>query len=175
MAWVSLDKVANLFRLKGGAPFFAEERLHQGEHSIEFQLPFLQHAVEGRKAVAILPVLCAFPPACLSAPDLRDLGERVQEFLAVMKETLAASGKDACLLASAELAHIGMRYGDPQPPSDFSFHKCMQADLAMLKHAEDLDADAFAQFILKEGDARRISGFAPIYTLLKLLRAEKGQ
>ena len=68
-----------------------------------------------------------------------------------------------------------MRYGDSKPPTDFSFHKSMQADMAMLKHVENLEPDAFAQFILKEGDARRVSGFAPIYTLLKLIQAEQGQ
>jgi predicted class III extradiol MEMO1 family dioxygenase len=68
-----------------------------------------------------------------------------------------------------------MRYGDSKPPTDFSFHKCMQADMAMLKHVEELDADGFAQFILKEADARRITGFAPLYSLLRLIEAEKGQ
>jgi AmmeMemoRadiSam system protein B len=168
-------EIVGLFRQKGGAPFFEEERSHQNEHSIEFQLPFLQHAVAGRRAITILPVLCVFPPACFADPELRDLGAMVQKFLSVMSDTLAECGKDVCFIASAELAHIGMRYGDSQPPSDFSFHKCMQADLAMLKHAENLEAGAFAQFILKEGDTRRISGFAAMYTLLKLIKAEKGQ
>ena len=45
----------------------------------------------------------------------------------------------------------------------------------MLKHVEELDADAFAQFILKEDDSRRVFGFASIYTLLRLIGAEKGQ
>jgi len=173
---LSADRAfVSLFRQKGGDLFFAEERSHQSEHSIEFQLPFLQHAVAGRKAITIFPVLCAFPPACLTDPELRDLAQRVQEFLAVLRGTLAESGKAVCLMAGVELAHLGMRYGDSKPPSDFSFHKCMQADLAMLKHVESLDAEGFAQFILKEGDARRISGFGAIYTLLKLIQAEKGE
>jgi predicted class III extradiol MEMO1 family dioxygenase len=45
----------------------------------------------------------------------------------------------------------------------------------MLKHVEEMNADAFAQFIVKEGDDRRISGFAAIYTLLKLIGDGKGQ
>ena len=163
------------FKDRGGEVFFQEERVHQTEYSLEIQLPFLQHAMTGRKSVSIFPVLCAFPPACLAEPDLRDLGDMVQKFITILKDSLVAIGKPYCLLASAELAHIGMRYGDSKPPTDFSFHKCMQADMAMLKHVENLEADPFAQFILKEGDARRISGFAPIYTLLKLIQAEKGE
>jgi AmmeMemoRadiSam system protein B len=155
--------------------FFEEERAHQYEHSLEFQLPFLQHALAARKTMSILPILCAFPASCFTAPDLHDLGETVTAFLGALKRSLAEYGKEYCLLASAELAHIGMRYGDSKPPTDFSFHKCMQADMAMLKHVEELDADGFAQFILKEADARRITGFAPLYSLLRLIEAEKGQ
>jgi len=163
------------FKQKAGDLFFREERAHQHEHSLEFQLPFLQHAVTGRSPITIFPILCAFPPAALTDPELRDLGEMVEKFIGLLKESLGEAGKTYCLLASAELAHMGMRYGDSKPPTDFSFHKCMQADMAMLKHAENLDPDGLAQFILKEGDARRISGFAPIYTLLKLIQAEKGE
>jgi AmmeMemoRadiSam system protein B len=167
--------MARILRTKGGSPFFEEERIHAKEYTIEFQLPFLQHAVEGRKPITILPVLCAFPPTFRADTDLRDLAGRVDQFVEAMKQTLAECGKDACVLASAELAHIGMRYGDSKPPSDFSFHKCMQSDLAMLKHVENLDRDGFAQFLMKEGDARHVTGFAPIYALLSLIKAEKGE
>ena len=45
----------------------------------------------------------------------------------------------------------------------------------MLKHVENRDPEAFAQFIQKENDQRRISGFSPIYSLLRLIQAESGQ
>ena len=45
----------------------------------------------------------------------------------------------------------------------------------MLKHVENRDPEEFAKFIQQEGDQRRISGFSPIYTLLRLIDAEKGQ
>ena len=51
----------------------------------------------------------------------------------------------------------------------------MQSDLEMLKHAENVEPDAFAQFIAKEQDQRRIWGFAPIYTLLRLIGGGAGQ
>ena len=58
--------------------------------------------------------------------------------------------QDVCVLASAELAHIGMRYGAQSPPTDFSFHQCMQHDLEMLKYAEEIQPLEFAQYIAKE-------------------------
>jgi hypothetical protein len=74
-----------------------------------------------------------------------------------------------CVIASANLAHIGIRYGDQKPPTDFSFHRCMQTDLEMLKKVEEADPEGLAEFILKEGDQRKILGFSPIFSLLKLL------
>ncbi len=163
-------------RLKAAAGFcFDDELAHRNEHAIEFQLPFLQFASGRAKPITIVPVLCSFPPACLFDPALSQLRDQVHTFLQVLHDTLTASGRPACFIASAELAHIGMRYGDSKPPTDFSFHRCMQTDMAMLKHAEEVNADAFAQFIAKEGDSRRISGFAAIYTLLKLIGGGKGQ
>lgn len=162
-------------RQRGGERWFAEDRAHQMEHSIEFQLPWLQYALGRDRAISIVPVLCAFPPDCFVTEDLKDLARTVEEGLVALKDALLASGRDYCLIASAELAHIGMRYGDQKPPTDFGFHRCLQTDLAMLKHVEDLSAQAFMEFIVKEGDERRISGFAPIYSLLCLIQAEKGQ
>lgn len=153
---------------------FKDEVAHRHAHAIEFQLPWLQH-VMGEKPFTIVPILCAFPPEFAAAPDLRELAHEIEAFLAVLKEALRATGQEACVIASAELAHIGMRYGDREPPTDFSFHRCLQQDMAMLKYVETLDAKGFAEFILKEGDARRITGFAAIYSLLSLIRAEKGQ
>ena len=167
--------ILNWFRTHGDNAFFEEELSHQHEHSIEFQLPFLQHAVGDADALRIVPVLCGFPAAYMTAPEFRSEKDKIDSFIKTLKEAIAASGKDACIVASAELAHLGMRYGDSGPPTDFSFHRCMQHDLEMLKHVEEVDPDAFAQFIAKEQDQRKIWGFAPIYTLLRLMEGAKGQ
>ncbi len=165
-----------LAQLRAATGFcFDEELAHKNEHAIEFQLPFLQYVSGPGKPISVVPVLCSFPPATFFDPQLRELRERVETFLASLRNALASAGRPACIVASVELAHIGMRYGDSSPPTDFSFHRCMQTDLTMLKHVEEVNADAFAQFIVKEGDSRRISGFAAIYTLLKLIGEGKGQ
>jgi len=158
-------------RLKGLVPeYFEEEIAHQSEHAIEFQLPFIQ-TIAG-KPFTIVPVLSSFSAMSLTDSTVR---ASVDRFLTALQDTLVAFGKTFCVLAAGELAHLGMRYGDSAPPTDFSFHRSMQRDLEMLKPVEELQPDAFAQFIQKENDQRRISGFSPIYSLLRLIQAEKGQ
>lgn len=151
---------------------FTEDHCHQAEHAIEFQLPFLQHLVGTKKSITIVPILTSF-----SASNLRDATVRqaVEQFLTGLRDLLGASGRDYCVIAGAELAHLGMRYGDSAPPTDFSFHRSMQFDLEMLKPVEELKPEEFAAYIQKENDQRRISGFSPIYSLLRLIQAEKGQ
>lgn len=162
--------------LREQAPeLFADDLAHAQEHAIEFQLPFLQDAVGARKPFTIVPVLCAFSPAELLDPANQACRHQVERFVSLLQAACAATGVTPCIIASGDLAHIGMRFGDSAPPTDFSFHRCMQEDLAMLKHVEDKQPDQFAQFILKEGDKRRITGFAPIYTLLRLVGGEKGE
>lgn len=158
-----------LFREQGGESFFEEEFAHRKDHAIEFQAVFLQHLFGGTKPFTIVPVLCSFSHLHFSHPDLATQGERIGQFIEAFRKTLAAFGKEVCFVVSGDLAHIGMRYGDIKPPTDFSFHKTMQADLAMLKHAEEGKPDELLQFIQKEGDERRIGILPPLYTMLKLL------
>ncbi len=159
--------------LKARLPqYFEEDLCHQAEHAIEFQLPFLTHLVGAKKPIGIVPILTSF-----SAPSLADESVRqgIEQFLTTLRELLEQTGRDYCVIAAAELAHLGMRYGDSAPPTDFSFHRSMQFDLEMLKPVEELKPDEFATYIQKERDQRRISGFSPIYSLLRLIQADKGQ
>ena len=158
-------------RLKAVAPeFFEEDIAHQPEHAIEFQLPFLQTIIG--QPFTIIPILSSFSALSLNDPTVRG---SVDRFLSALREAIGGAGKTVCVIAAGELAHLGLRYGDSAPPTDFSFHRSMQRDLEMLKPVEELKPEAFAEFIQKENDQRRISGFSPIYSLLRLIQAEKGQ
>ncbi|TLY22589.1 MAG: AmmeMemoRadiSam system protein B [Nitrospirae bacterium] len=163
-----------LFREQGGEVFFEEDLAHRKDHAIEFQAVFLQHLLGHTKPFTIVPVLCSFSHLHFGHSDMIAQGARIGQFIEAFRKTLAAFGKEVCFVVSGDLAHIGMRYGDLKPPTDFSFHKTMQSDLAMLKHAENGDPEAFLQFIQKEDDARRIGLLPPLYTMLKLLDGEKG-
>ena len=139
---------------------------------MEFQLPFLQDIVGSKKPFTIVPILTSFSAASLGDPTVR---QSVDEFLFGLREILMQAGRAYCVIAAGELAHLGMRYGDKAPPTDFSFHRCMQCDLEMFKPVEERQPEEFADYIRKEQDQRRISGFSPIYSLLRLIQAERGQ
>jgi AmmeMemoRadiSam system protein B len=160
-------------RLKALVPeYFDEDVAHLSEHAIEFQLPFLQTNTGSARPCRLVPILSSFSAMSLNDPSVR---AAIDRFLTALKEAIAESGQAVCVIAAGDLANLGMRYGDSAAPTDFSFHRSMQFDLEMLKFVEELKAEEFAGYIQKEKDQRRISGFSPIYSLLRLIQADKGQ
>jgi len=78
------------------------------------------------------------------------------------------------LIAGADLAHVGPRFGDPQPVSPAELVEIGGADRAMLEAVEAGDAEGFFDSVARDGDARRICGLSPIYALLRGLGGTRG-
>ena len=93
---------------------FTDELAHHNEHALEFQLPFLQESLGKDRPFTIVPILTSFSADSLRDPQIR---EQVETFLQALKDALVATGKTYCVVVGAELAHIGMRYGDSAPPT----------------------------------------------------------
>jgi AmmeMemoRadiSam system protein B len=86
------------------------------EHSLEVQLPFLQHIYDGR--FSLLPICIAFQ----DIETARELGRGLAELL---------RGKDAVLIASSDLTHY-------EPAKN-----AREKDLALLESVEKLDLVGF--------------------------------
>ena len=85
------------FRKNGGEVFFEEDIQHRHEHSIEFQLPFLQHTVGSQKPITIVPVLCSFSPSVLADPEEKPLFDQIDIFLSKLKEAINALRIKKCV------------------------------------------------------------------------------
>ncbi|MBX3335798.1 MAG: AmmeMemoRadiSam system protein B, partial [Nitrospira sp.] len=108
-------------QLKSNVPeYFEEDIAHQSEHAIEFQLPFLQTTVG--KPFSVVPILSSFSAMSLNDSTVRT---SVDRFLAALRDAIGVSTRRVGIIAAGELAHLGMRYGDSAPPTDFSFHRSM--------------------------------------------------
>ena len=78
------------------------------------------------------------------------------------------------LIAGADLAHVGPRFGDPEPVSPADLATLGDEDRAMLEAVEAGDAEAFFDGVARDGDRRRICGLSPIYALLRALGGARG-
>jgi AmmeMemoRadiSam system protein B len=172
MAEVTKDAVA---AIAADLPFdpLLDEFSHRNEHTIEFQVVFLQHLL-GNKPVQIFPILCC------------SFHEMIQKGISPMEDpvykaaitTLAQRCREigrTCLIASADLAHVGPQFGQNKAITPGVLSEVRSKDLEMLHYGEELNGEGLFQYILREGDRRNICGLPPLYALLHLIDAEHGQ
>jgi hypothetical protein len=169
---VATDVVA---RIAPSLPYdpFHDEFHHRGEHTIEFQVVFLHHLFR-TEPVHILPVLCgSFHEYIVrEMSPMNDTGYR--QSIEVFREALADISS-VCLIASADLAHVGAQFGDTQLVTSGVRAEVERKDLEMLNHVENMDAEGFYNYVFREKDRRNICGLPPVYALLHLLQAKRGE
>jgi MEMO1 family protein len=154
-----------------GDHLFQEDLSHRTEHTIEFQILFLQHLF-GDRGVHIAPILASFTYQDLEKPANRDL---VRRFVEALKEAAIGVGRRVCYVASVDLAHIGPRYGDGFAPDIGGVREVMARDREALAFVAGADAEGFLSVIREEKDRRRVCGFPAIYTLLHLVESLDGR
>lgn len=157
-----------------GEEFYADELLHRNEHSLEFQVVYLDYLFRGRRAITIVPILCGPFHALLADGRSPKDDEQITRFLEALHRAVERCGRKVCLVAAADLAHIGPQFGHDFRVSPAIMEQNRGKDLAMLQCALEGDAEGFFQFICRERDARNICGLPPIYALLRLLGEGQG-
>ncbi len=153
---------------------FLDEFSHRHEHTIEFQLLFLQFLWGGEKDFKIFPILCGSFQGMIQRGISPMEDPLYQESISILKEALSQL-PHISIIASADLAHVGPQFGGAQTVTSGVLVKTKVEDLEMLKYVEQLNGEGFYQFILRERDRRNICGLPPIYALLSLIRAQKGE
>jgi len=154
---------------------FGSELAHRVEHSIELQTVFLRYLFADRRDIRIVPVLASFAHEAMHRGLGPDDDPRVPGFLDALAETIAAGGQRVALIAGADLAHMGPRFGDPEPIGGAELARIEREDTAMLESVEAGDAQAFFDSVAADGDRRRICGYSPIYALLRSLGQVNGR
>jgi AmmeMemoRadiSam system protein B len=158
-----------------GKGYLKDEPAHRAEHSIELQAVFLRHRTPPAKSVRIVPVLCGSLHRFVEGRQTPDGDRDIKAFIAALRTTMAALGGRTVVMASADLAHVGPRFGDACRTTPGQLREVADADRAMLDSVEAGDAEAFFSAVARDGDRRRVCGLPPIYTLLRLLPGARGR
>jgi AmmeMemoRadiSam system protein B len=165
--------LAELERELGADPA-AEEILHAKEHVIEFQVIFLQYLFSGRHEFKIVPVLTSLSHLLFGDhPAFGDRRELFDRFCAALREVCRS--RSVCFVASADLDHIGPRYGDSFVPHAQTVTDSLEKDRDLMSCLERLDVDAFIQGVAAGNDSRRICGFSPITAMLHCMDPKEGR
>ncbi len=163
-------------RLAAAAPeaVAVEDYCHAVEHSIEFQVVFLQHVLGPE--VKILPILCgpfAHGPAAGGKPEEH---EPVRRFVDALRELDAKESGRLFWVLGIDMAHMGRRYGDPFPATADCGEMAEVAvrDAARIDRVEAGDADGFWRLVGGQRDDLKWCGASPLYTFLRAVPYARG-
>ena len=154
---------------------FEGEAAHITEHSIEFQVVFLQYLFRNRKQFKILPILCNSFHRLIQNGNSPEDDLRVSTFLKSVNEIINTLGHRGFVIAGADLAHVGQKFGDVEPVNESTLRWIKERDLLSVSYTEQINADGFYRSIEEEKDRRKICGLSPIYSLLSTVNAKKGK
>jgi AmmeMemoRadiSam system protein B len=160
-----------------GDHLFADEYLHRGEHSLEFQVVLLKYAAQLRAALAreperpfrIVPILVSSFHSSLIRQTLPERDIAVQRFLSVLRDLAEKETRRVCFVAGVDLAHVGREFGDREPVTKDFLNWVEREDHKLIDRLAALDAPGFFNEVAKDQDKRKICGFAPLYSLIHLL------
>ena len=160
---------------KAGAAVSMEDYCHSFEHSIEFQVAFLQH-VYGPE-VKILPILCGSYARSIYVGGKPEESEEVKRFLGALGELQARESNRLCWVLGIDMAHMGRRYGD-----EFSAEadEREMVDIAGRDHMriESINAgkaDDFWAQVQENQDDLKWCGSSPLYTFLRAVPEARGR
>lgn len=151
-----------------------EDYCHAIEHSIEFQVLFLQHLFGAN--ISVLPILCgSFVRSILSGGKPED-DEGVRRFFDALGEIAARNSKLRWVLG-IDMAHMGARYGD-RFAAQMDQGEMLQVaarDKERIKCVTSGDPDGFWSRVQENRDDLKWCGSSPVYTFLKAVPEARGE
>jgi AmmeMemoRadiSam system protein B len=151
---------------------YADQLFHKREHSLEFQVVFLKHLLskrkKGKKQPKIVPILAGLGSHQARGTSPED-DSIVTSFLDGVRSLVDARGDRVVIIAGADLAHVGPRFGDAKAYDEKKRAALAKRDHESLAQACARDASGFWDHVSEDNETRRVCGLAPIYALLKSL------
>ncbi len=168
---VLVDRLAQ----KAGAAVTMEDYCHAIEHSIEFQVLFLQYLYGPR--IRILPILCGPYARSIYQGGKPEQNEGVERFLGELGE-IAERGRNRLFwVLGIDMAHMGRRYGDPlvARADQDQMTEVARRDRARIDCVTSADAEGFWSLVQENRDDLKWCGSSPIYTFLRAVPGARGQ
>ena len=114
---------------------------HAAEHSIELQLPWLQHCF------GQVPIVAALIPCPLiemiDDAEEDNIRTSTADFIQILGEILNEVGGTTLVVASADLSHVGQQFGEPRPVDDQRKFDVERHDREMMTKFLSNDVDEF--------------------------------
>jgi hypothetical protein len=166
-----VDEIA---RAAGGGAAM-EDYCHAVEHSIEFQIVFLQHLFGA--GIRVVPVLCGSYAHSLYRGGLPEDNDNVRRIFGALGDLAARKGDRLLWVLGIDMAHIGKRYGDRfvATADRDEMEVVAQRDRTRIESMEHGDARGFWDLVQENRDDLKWCGSAPVYSFLKAVPEARGE
>ncbi len=153
---------------KAGGAITIEDYCHSVEHSIEFQVVFLQ-SIFGPD-IRILPILCGSYAQSIYRGGKPEVDEGVNRFLGVLGEIAAREESRLLWVLGIDMAHMGRRYGDEFTAlaNENEMLEVGARDKQRMERVAAGDAGGFWELVQENHDDLKWCGSSPLYTFLKV-------
>lgn len=158
-------------RSAGRVVIAPDDFAHRSEHSIEFQVIFLQHTLQ-QEPFKIVPILCGSLVSSLPEYSRSAYREKAAPFLAGLKEI--AADPETLVVAGVDFSHIGPKFGHGMAARHLE-GRSEAHDRSLLQHFVSLDAEGFWEESRKVRDQYNVCGFSALACLLEVLPPAEGR
>jgi AmmeMemoRadiSam system protein B len=152
-----------------------EDYCHAVEHSIEFQVLFLQ-AIYGPE-VRVLPILCGTFGRHSGEGEFPEDSKEVKQFLGALGAIAEREKERLFWVLGVDMAHMGARYGDrfaARADGD-EMRRVRERDERRIERVVDSDARGFWKLVRENGnDDLKWCGSSAIYSFLKAVPWAQG-
>ena len=155
--------------------YFTDEFSHRAEHSLEFQAVLLKYTIRAPHSFKIIPILVGSFQDIYEQGNSASQDEEISAFVGAVRSTMEAMPARYVVLAGADLAHVGRRFGDPSGPTPQAMEAVAREDRRFLEIVAAGDPEGMFRSIASERDRRRVCGYPPIYMMLRCLERPRGE
>jgi AmmeMemoRadiSam system protein B len=168
-------RLINEIQTKSGDAALMEDYVHSIEHSIEFQIVFLQHLYGPN--IKIVPILCGSYANSIYRGGAPESNEHVNRMLGTLGEIASREGNKLLWVLGIDMAHMGRRYGDHfnAIAGHTEMAEVARRDHLRLDSINAGDARAFWDQVQENHDDLKWCGSAPLYTFLRAIPQARGQ
>ncbi len=152
-----------------------EDYCHCVEHSIEFQVIFLQHLYG--PDVRIVPILCGPFVKSIFEGGLPEDNERIARFFDTLGNIAARESDRLFWILGVDMAHIGRRYGDPiRANANLGEMLAVeQRDHSRIERITSGDIRGYWSLVQDGNDDLKWCGSSPLYTFMKVMPDLRGE
>ena len=166
------DKAAvRELRHAGGDVLAANDFAHRAEHSIEFQILFLQHLLKDQE-FTIVPILCGFVGTGLPEFSREAYLSRTGSFVEALRGIVAE--EETLVVAGVDFSHVGPKFGHQEPAQQLT-GRSEAHDKNLLASLSDLNVQEFWEESRRSQDQFNVCGFSALALLLEVLPPCKGR